>query len=124
MPDANTQLGKLLVSHVAISVIALTGCAMSDVTNLTSQGSAVSNVNQMNESQTGVKLYYGNSRLPKHYKVVGRVSAENYNMIGMEHDQACIAAELKKQALSIGANGVMNISSGLAQTTGDAISIV
>jgi len=41
----------------------------------------------------------------------------------MEHTQATIAEELKKQAASIGANGVINISSGSTQVTGDAIVI-
>jgi hypothetical protein len=40
-----------------------------------------------------------------------RVSAENYNLMGIEHTQEAIANELKKQAASIGANGVININS-------------
>ncbi|MBV9576342.1 MAG: hypothetical protein JO149_06935 [Gammaproteobacteria bacterium] len=99
-----------------IAALSLTGCA-NDILN---QGSAVSNTSK-DTQQNHVKLYYGNSGLPKHYKVVGRVSAENYNLFAMENSQADIAQELKNQAASIGANGVMNISTGLAQTTGDAI---
>ena len=58
---------------------------------------------------------------PKNCQVVGRISADNYNVVGMEHSQETIMTELKKQASSIGANGIININSGLAQTTAEAV---
>jgi hypothetical protein len=116
-------MGKFLIGFVSVSIISLTGCATSDINAMVNQGNAVSTsgtkLNSANSSR--VKIYYANAGLPKHYKVVGRVSAENYNMVGMEHSQASIAEELKKQAANIGANGVINVSTGLTQTTGDAI---
>jgi hypothetical protein len=117
------QMGKFLIGVVSVSVISLTGCAATDINTMVSQGNAVSATgNKLNPTnQNRVKIYYANAGLPKHYKVVGRVSAENYNMVGMEHSQASIAEELKKQAANIGANGVINVSTGLTQTTGDAI---
>ena len=112
-----------LFGIIAVSSLILTACATSDMNAMMGQGSAVSNSSTPHHaiSTNRVKIYYGNAGLPKHYRVIGRISAENYNMLGMEHSQSDIAAELKKQAASIGANGVINIASGLGQTTGDAI---
>jgi hypothetical protein len=117
------QIKNMMIVLALGSSMALFGCTASDVTNLVSNGSSVSTVNKKlaPTNPNKVKLYYSSSENPRHYKVVGRVSAENYSIVAMEHTQAAIAEELKKQAASIGANGVINIQTGLAQTTGDAI---
>ena len=70
----------------------------------------------INTSQ--VKIY---NRAPLHYKVIGRISADNYSLIGMEHSQKVLMMQLKKQAASIGADGVVHIHTGLTQTTAEAI---
>jgi hypothetical protein len=118
-----TNMRTLLMRIVAVSAIALAGCSTTDVKALVSQGNAVSTTSTHLPAThpNRVKIYYSNIGLPKQYKIVGRVSVENYNMLGMEHSQASIAEELRKQAASIGANGVMNVYSGLTQTIGDAI---
>jgi|GEM_PF-2085483 len=117
------NMRNIVISLVAISAISLTGCSTTDVKAMVSQGNAVSTtttkMSAINPSR--VKIYYSNIGLPKHYKAVGRISVENYNIVGMEYSQVSITDELKKQAASIGANGVINISSGLTQTIGDAV---
>ncbi|OAI46005.1 hypothetical protein AYO45_01985 [Gammaproteobacteria bacterium SCGC AG-212-F23] len=107
---------------IALSV-ALSGCSTADVKNLVSDGNAMSTtqIKSASTNPQNVKLFYAGNKNPKYYTVVGRVSAENYNIVGIEHAQSSVAEELKKQAASIGANGVINITQGLAQTTGDAI---
>ncbi len=115
--------GNMLMSLIAVSALVLAGCSTTDVKAMVTQGSAVSaeRIHLTATNPSRVKIYYSNAGLPKHYKVIGRVSAENYNMVGIEHSQESIAELLKKQAASIGATGVINLSTGLTQTTGDAI---
>lgn len=105
------------------TMIILSGCTVSDMQTLTSGGDAVSVTPEKHAaiSENKVKVYYSNNSLPKHYKMIGRVSASNDNMVGVPHSQESIADNLKKQAASIGANGVIHIQTGLEQTTGDAI---
>ena len=107
------------------SFILLIGCTPADVKNLVSDGNAMplSNSHIALTNPNKVKLFYAGNEKPKHFKIVGRISAENYSLIGVEHAQSTIAAELKKQAASIGASGVININTGLAQTSGDAVII-
>lgn len=124
MQYKKTQM-KILSGVLALSFLALTGCTASDVANIVSNGNATSSTNSKlaPTNPTQVKLYYAGNPKPKHYKIIGRVSAEIYNVVGLEHTQASIADELKTQAASIGANGVININSGMAQVTGDAVII-
>jgi hypothetical protein len=119
------QFKNTVAGLIAVSLVSLSGCATSDMQNIVGSGNAMSTSNK-NISATNankVKLFYTNDGLSRQYKVVGRVSAENYNMVGMQHTQETIAEELKKQAASIGANGVININAGLTQTIGDAVLI-
>lgn len=113
---------KLLITTIAATIAILSGCETTTVQNIVAQGSATTkNESFTPVNQNKVKIYYSNQGLPKHYKVIGRVTAENYNLVGLEHNQKSIAEELKKQAASIGANGVINIVTSITQTTGDAI---
>ncbi len=68
-----------------------------------------------------VKLYYKTYPRPAHYKVVGFVAAENENFFGWSRNRLSVQAELRRQAASVGANGVININQGQTETTGDAI---
>lgn len=106
-------------------IASITGCSTSDLTSIVSSGNAMSTVGGKLavENPSKVRLYYAGNAAPKHYTIVRRVSAEIYNVVGLEHTQASIADELKKQAASVGANGVINITSGMAQVTGDAVII-
>ena len=114
---------KVGVCVLGLGVMFLTGCSTTDVKGMVYGGSAVSTgktqMQAINPSQ--VKIYYANKDVPKRYKVIGRVSVENYTLLGMTYSQLSIAEAMKKQAASIGANGVIHVSSGLAQTTGDAV---
>jgi hypothetical protein len=116
-------MSKKMLIVAGLSLITLAGCATSDVTNIFSQGSGVATMGKPlpPKKANQVKLYYSQNDLPKRYQVIGRVSVENYNLIGMEHDQTYIAEELKNQAAKLGANGVLYVSSGLTQTVGNAI---
>jgi hypothetical protein len=114
-----------LCSLIVISSVTISGCSTADITNVVSNGNAMStsSVKLRPTNPANVKLYYAGNTLPKHYKVVGRISAESYNIVGLEHTQEFIANELKKQAASVGANGVINITSNISQVTGDAVII-
>jgi hypothetical protein len=117
------QIKNILISTLTLSAIGLSGCTTSDFAGIFSQGSAVSTTGTKlsNVDPDKVKLYYANAGLPKHYIVIGRVAADNYNFISMQYSQEKIAQNLKQEAASIGANGVINITNGMTQTTGDAI---
>ncbi len=112
---------KTVFTGICLSLfLALGGCATSDMKELVSNGNAVSmtktKLHPTNPSQ--VKIY---DVKPKHYQVVGRISADNYSMIGMEHSQKSVMSQLQKQAASVGGNGVININQGTTQTTAEAI---
>lgn len=102
------------------SFLMLGGCSVSDMKEAVGNGNATrtANVKLKPIYASDVKIY---SRTPKHYKVIGRVAADNYGLVGIEHSQKTIMTELKKQAASIGANGVLHIHAGLAQTTAEAV---
>lgn len=121
--QSKNMLKNILSGLLMFSLFLLAGCSTSDITNIAANGNAMSNSNVKLKpiNQDKVKLYYAGNATPKHYRVVGRVSAEIYNLVGLEHTQSSIADELKKQAASIGANAVIDISSGMAQVTGDAV---
>lgn len=116
---------KLFLKTLAISVcisslVLLSGCSVSDMKEAIGTGNATrtASVKLKPIQASQVKIY---NHTPKHYKVIGRISADNYALIGMEHSQKTVMGELKKQAASIGANGVLHIHSGLDQTTAEAI---
>ena len=113
-------LKTVVVTACILSLVLLSGCAMSDVKEAIGTGNATRTASvKLKPIQTSdVKIY---NHAPKHYKVIGRISADSYSLIGMEHLQKTVMNELKKQAASIGANGVLHIHSGLAQTTAEAI---
>lgn len=114
----------MLMNAVAVSAIVLTGCNTTDIKATMGNGDAVSTTTNRHIkpiSSEQVKIYHSKSSMPKHHTVVGRVSASNYNMIGVTISQESIMAELKKQAASMGANGITHITTGLAQTTAEAI---
>ena len=114
----------MLMSAIAVSAIVLTGCNTTDIKATMANGDAASTVTKSHIKPIApeqVKIYHSKSELPKHHTVIGRVSASNYNMIGMTISQESIMLELKKQAASIGANGIAHINTGLAQTTAEAV---
>src|SRR5579872_2267283 len=97
------------IESIAVMVsafILLSGCSTTDVKNLVSNGDAIStsNTKLVSTDKDKVKLFYASGSKPSHYKIIGRVTSENYSIVGMEHSQAFIADELKTQAASIGAN--------------------
>ena len=120
------QVIKAGIFVVTLSAtIFLTGCSVADMRTIAGGGEAIStsSVKHVAINPNHVKIYYSNINIPKHYQVLGHVSANNDNPIGIPHSQQTISDELKKQAASIGANGVINISNGMEQTGGDAILI-
>jgi uncharacterized protein YpmB len=115
------KIGSMIVSILII----LSGCTASDMQMLTGNGEAIPTTSTKHAaiSAEKVKLYYSNNNIPKHYEVLGRVSANNDNMVGVPHSQKTIADNLRKQAASLGANAIININLGLEQTSGEAIII-
>lgn len=115
---------KLLCSIAVVSsACLLSACSPTDMQAITGDGTAISSsdIKRSPTNPNKVKLYFGNQGIPKHYRVIGRVSADNYSIIATPHTQEFIADQLKKQAASIGGVGVININSALDKTTGDAI---
>ena len=114
-----------LILVTAVSSMTLSACSTADLKNMGSSGSAVSvgKSHRAVKDSKRIKIYLSASEVPKKYKVIGRVSAENYNIIGMEHSQLTITEELKRQAATLGANGIINLSNKLTVTTADAIFI-
>jgi hypothetical protein len=117
------KLIKSILSLVVFSLI-LTGC---NQTNGQFQsfnafgGSATPSVAQyhaINPKQ--VVLYFGDSK-PARYRSIGFVGAERENIIGFPRTPAQSNTELRIQAASIGANGVIDIFMGETETTGKAI---
>lgn len=102
------------------SMLLLGGCATSDLKEMVSTGNATATSNEKLKpiSPSKVVVY---DESPKHYKVVGRISSDNYSMVGMTRSQESVMKELRKQAASIGANGVIKIHQGMTQTTAVAV---
>lgn len=114
------KIRVMLMNAVVASVITLSGCSTTDIL---ASGDAAATTNQhlkaTNPEQ--VKIYLSKKDMPKHYTVVGRVAAENYNLVGLSISQATIMTELKKQAASLGANGVIHLTTGMSKTTAEAV---
>lgn len=105
--------------------LTLAGCTASDMKTMMTNGEAIPNshVQRKAINPSRVKLYYSNVNKPTKFVLLGRVTANNDNMLGIPHAESVVAEELKKQAASIGANAVINITTGLERTSGDAILI-
>lgn len=116
----NRILKNIAVGFCLSSLLMLGGCSVSDMKEAVGSGNATrtSTLKLKSIKASEVKIY---NRTPKHYKVIGRISADNYTLIGMEHSQKSLMSELKKQAASLGANGVLHIHAGLTQTTAKAV---
>ncbi len=112
-----------LINVVIASAIVLTGCSTTDLKATMGSGDAVVTSNHhLKPISTGqVKIYHSKSEMRQHHTVIGRVTAQNYNLVGMTISQESIMSELKKQAASMGANGITHITTGMAQTTADAV---
>lgn len=113
----------ILMSAIAAVAIGLTGCSTTDIKATMGSGDSVvtSNHHLKPISAEQVKVYHSKSEMRKRPIVIGRVTAQNYNMIGMTISQESIMTELKTRAAAMGANGITHISAGLAQTTAEAI---
>lgn len=113
----------MLMSAIAASAIVLTGCTTTDIKATLGSGDAVAtstrDLKPINVNL--VKIYHSKSEMHKHHIVIGRVTAQNYNLVGMTISQQSILLELKKQAASLGANGITHITTSMAQTTADAV---
>lgn len=114
---------KFMFTAAIIASSLLTGCATSDLKATVGSGSAVSTSNAKiaARSPKDVKVYYGNAGLPKQYKVIGHVTAPQFNLVGMSYSEESINKELKSQAGSIGGKGVINVKTGMDRTSGDVI---
>lgn len=113
----------ILMNAVAVSTLVLAGCSTTDIKATMGSGDGVvtSNHHLKPISAEQVKIYHSKSEMRQHHTVIGRVTAQNYNMVGMTISQESIMSELKKQAASMGANGVTHITTGMAQTTAEAV---
>ncbi|QQR75730.1 MAG: hypothetical protein IPJ17_09210 [Holophagales bacterium] len=67
-----------------------------------------------------VTLYF-TDRPAGHYRELGRVSAQKYNLVGISRKRGEIDADLKKEAAKLGANAVINITEDFAGVSGVAV---
>ena len=113
-------LGKLVL---IMSMVMTVSCSTADLNSFMDGGAAVSTakVKQRPTQQKRVKIYYESSRYPRHYRVLGQVSANNDTLWGVPYSDLSIANMLKKQAATLGATGVIHVKTTLDKTTGDAI---
>lgn len=108
---------------LAIALSGLTACSTTDMQAYTTGGSAVSTseVKYAPTNSQHVKLYYGSDRCQRHYKIIGRVSASNDNLMGIPHSAQTVDNKLKEEAASLGADAVIDITSNLENTAGQAV---
>ena len=66
-------------------------------------------------------MVYHKADMPRHYKVIGHVSAENHTMLGMKLTEDRIMWQLKKEAASLGANGIKHVKTEEHKTKAEAI---
>ena len=73
----------VVLSACISSFVLLSGCSVSDMKEAVGVGNATrtSNVKLKPIQASQVKIY---NRTPTHYKVIGRISADNYSLIGMD----------------------------------------
>lgn len=114
------------ISNLTLLTIALSGltaCTTTDMQAYATGGSAVSTseIKSPPTSPQHVKLYYGSDHCPRHYKIIGRVSASNDNLMGIPHSAQTVDNKLKEEAASLGADAVIDINSNLENTAGQAI---
>lgn len=116
---------KLYMALAIVGALTLAGCSTSDIQELATGGSASnsSGIHYAKTDSNKIKLYYIGQSNPKHYKSIGRVSANNNSIIGTQFSQLSIENKLKTEASNLGANAVININQGLESTTGDAVFI-
>jgi PBP1b-binding outer membrane lipoprotein LpoB len=105
---------------MCFSALLMGGCSSMDMKEMVSSGNAMSTSAKKLErtDPQRVKIF---DTLPKRAQVVGRIAADNYSIIGMTYSQETVMNQLKKQAASVGGNGVYGIEHGLTQTTAKAI---
>jgi hypothetical protein len=121
--EKTMKIRFFLINAVVVSAVSLSGCSSTDMKVMLGSGDAVSTTSGHLKptNPEKVKIYHSKSALPKNHKIIGRVTAANYNLLSLPNSQTFIMAELKKQAATIGANGITHIATGMAQTTADAV---
>jgi uncharacterized protein YbjQ (UPF0145 family) len=75
------------------------------------------------ETYNKVTVYTPRLTPPK-TKLVGTVIAQNKFANGMKATPEEIMTELKRQAFALGANGLIHVTPGAAQTTADAVVVL
>ena len=120
----SNKMERVLMSIMTGSAMLLAaGCTSSDIKAGLGQGNAVAvtNTRLAPTDPSQVKIYYSKHGAPKHYTIIGQVSAAQFNVLGLPYSQESIAIELKKQAASLGANAVMDIKSSTVNITANAV---
>lgn len=118
---AMNKSSKLILLNLILS--GLTACSTTDMQAMVTGGSAIStsDVRYVATQSNHVKLYYGSERCQRHYKIIGRVSSCNDNLMGIPHSAQTIDNKLKEEAASLGADAVIDITSNLEHTSGQAV---
>lgn len=115
------KIGYYVKGAIAGAAFILSGCNTTDIRATVNNGDAVTTTKTNTVVSNASKIKVLHSDHSNNYKVVGRISTQNYNFVGMTISQESILTELKKQAAAMGANGIVNITTGLAQTTAEAV---
>lgn len=73
------------------------------------------------QAYQSVTVYPTRADVPRHSRILGKVTAQNKLPNGMKASPEAILIELKRQAVLLGANGIVHVTPGVAQTTADAV---
>jgi hypothetical protein len=101
------------------AVLVLSGCSSMEKKEIASAYVPVPTVTEVQINH--VKIYKSRAEIPKYSKIIGTVTAQNYNLDGTKASPVAIIAELKRLALLQGGYGIVHITKGTAQTTADVV---
>lgn len=114
----------IATTGLCATISILSGCSGSmQLFSGAASDSATLTTNQAFEARNphAVKIYPAGDSLPKHYRVIGHASVENYTVLGTERSQATLDQALREKAASIGGKGVIHIRRSLANTSATVI---
>lgn len=109
-------MNKLVVGTMVAAAVLLTGC---NTTGITKQNAAA--IGAVDTQFSHITVYQNRADLPKHTKILGKVTAQNTHMDGTKASSQAIMTELKRQAVLMGGTGIVHVTPGTAQTTADAV---
>lgn len=111
--------GLMMITGCADTVSSISGAANSYVS-----GGSVSNTTSKTYAPTNptdVAIYYGDTLPHRHYVIIGRVSANADDMLGLDKSEQSIRTVLQQKAASIGGEAVIHVQEAIDTQSGDVI---